>query len=526
MISKLTPQNKGTEISSKLGSMFSTAKVPSYRDPRRLVPFYPDIKEVFSKSRDPDELEHYWTEWRKATGIPMKPMYDDVIDVQNRIARDAGFDSAVESSNRDYEMPDVEAYADEIFDRLRPLYEQLHAFVRRKLREKYGPSKVPESGPIPEHLLGDMHGRNWIDLEDIVSPFASSKDQLQSLEDEMNEQSFTPLRMFMLAEDFFKSLGLPGMTPEFWRNSIITRPTEPGREIECHGSAWDFHDGKDFRIKMCSTVSIKDLETVHHEMGHVEYYEAYKGQPALFQKGANPAFHEAIGDTISLSSMSMNHLNQLGLLRRRGSEEKGEWKNESFRRYVGGGSADLGEADLSYLFAKALATISFLPFGLLMDKWRWGVFRGEITPENYNREWWKLKLKYQGVTPPPSQIRRRMDDETLFDPGAKYHIPNSVGYIRYFFSFVLQFQFYESMCEASGHVGPLHRCDFYGSTEAGEKLRQTMALGASRPWREALEEMTGKKEISADAIVKYFEPLRRYLEVENLKSGQRIGWEH
>ena len=243
-------------------------------------------------------------------------------------------------------------------------------------------------------------------------------------------------------------------------------------------------------------------------------------------QGANPAFHEAIGDAAALSSMSMNHLNQLGLIRRRGVEPTGRWKDESFLRYVGGGTADLSEADLSYLFAKALSTVAFLPFGLLVDKWRWGVFKGEITPENYNKEWWKLKRKYQGVTPPIKEIRNRNENAAFFDPGAKYHVANSVGYIRYFFSFILQFQFYESMCDAAGHVGPLHRCDFYGSSAAGDKLRQTMQLGASRPWREALQQMTGKAEMSADSMVRYFEPLRRYLEVQNLMSGQRVGWEH
>lgn len=274
---------------------------------------------------------------------------------------------------------------------------------------------------------------------------------------------------------------------------------------------------------MCTMITLEDLETVHHEMGHVAYYMMYKHLPALFQSGANKAFHEAVGDTIALSSMSVSHLKKLGLLRDASTTSpEGQWKLSSYVRYISAGTDHVGEADLAYLFSKALSSIAFLPFGLLMDKWRWGVFDGSIQPEDYNKAWWALKLKYQGVVPPAGMSTR--DDSNYFDPGAKYHIPNSVGYIRYFFSFILQFQFYKGMCKVSGHEGPLHSCDFYGSEEAGGKFKDMLALGSSLPWREALKSLTGETEIHPAAMMEYFEPLRRWLEIENLKSGQRIGW--
>jgi len=514
--------NAEADLSSRLSAIFSKAKVPDFKNASKLLPFNPDVEQVIATSRNARELRHYWMKWREATGPRMKDLYAELINLQNSIARDAGFASAKERWTRGYEMDNIEEVADQLFETVKPLYQQLHAYVRNRLRRHYGPSLINETGPIPEHLLGDMHGRDWQNIKDLVSPFASSSDKLSALNGAMKAKNFTPFKMFLLAEDFFESLGLPSMTQEFWQNSVISRPKD-GRDIECHGSAWDFHNGQDFRIKMCTRITAEDLGTVHHEMGHVVYYQAYKRLPELFRRGANPAFHEAIGDVIALSSMSENRLKKLGLLPASSSSPSSSSSQLALLKYVGGGTANITESDLSYLFTQALSTIAFLPFGLLLDKWRWEVFKGTTTPDQYNDRWWALKLKYQGVTPPKEASIR--DQSDLFDPGAKYHVPNSVGYIRYFFSFILKFQFYQSMCTTAGHTGPLHRCNFFGSKAAGQKLQETMAMGASRPWRVALEAMTGDRDIKADALLEYFEPLRKFLEVENLKSGQRIGWD-
>jgi peptidyl-dipeptidase A len=160
--------------------------------------------------------------------------------------------------------------------------------------------------------------------------------------------------------------------------------------------------------------------------------------------------------------------------------------------------------------------VAFLPFGLLIDQWRWKVFSGEITPEQYNKAWWDLRLKYQGVVPPVART------ESDFDPGAKYHVPANVPYTRYFLAHILQFQFHRSLCEAAGNKGPLNRCSIYESGPAGERLRKTLAMGASQPWPDALEAMTGQRTIDARAILDYFAPLQKWLDEQN--KGVPVGW--
>jgi peptidyl-dipeptidase A len=171
---------------------------------------------------------------------------------------------------------------------------------------------------------------------------------------------------------------------------------------------------------------------------------------------------------------------------------------------------------INYQMKEALDKIAFLPFGKLIDQWRWDVFAGKISPEQYNQSWWDLRTEFQGVAAPVAR------SEADFDPGAKYHIPANTPYTRYFLARILQFQFHKAMCDAAGFKGPLHQCSIYGSKQAGEKLSSMLALGQSKPWPEALEALTGTREMDATAIIEYFKPLMNWLEAEN--QGKTCGW--
>jgi peptidyl-dipeptidase A len=376
-----------------------------------------------------------------------------------------------------------------LFEQVKPLYQDLHCYVRGRLHKTYG-DKVPETGPMPAHLLGNMWAQDWVNIYSLVEPYPgrSSLDVSGALE----TQKWDAVRMAKTAEGFFTSLGLPSLPATFWERSMLTKPRD--REVVCHASAWDVTFAGDVRIKMCLKPTEEDLMTIHHELGHDYYYLAYYKLPALFQSGANDGFHEAIGDTIRLS-MTPAYLKQIGLVDKVVTDKQGE---------------------INAQLKMALEGVAFLPFGLLIDQWRWDVFSGKTKPADYNKAWWALRLKYQGIVPP---VARTEED---FDPGAKYHIPANTPYMRYFLARILQYQFYRSMCKAAGYKGPLNACSFYGSKDAGKKLWAMLSLGASKPWPDALEVVTGTRQIDAGAILEYFAPLQAWLKEQN--KGQKCGW--
>jgi peptidyl-dipeptidase A len=297
--------------------------------------------------------------------------------------------------------------------------------------------------------------------------------------------------MVHYGENFYKSLGFAPLPPTFWERSLFTKPAD--RDVVCHASAWDIDSKDDLRIKMCIQVRDVDFVTIHHELGHNFYQRAYKNQPPLFQGGANDGFHEAIGDTIALA-ITPEYLQKINLLDK----------------------VPPPEADIPILLRQALDKVAFLPFGLMIDQWRWKVFSGEIKPADYNTTWWELRRKYQGIAPP---VQR---SEADFDPGAKYHVAANVPYMRYFLADMLEFQFYQALCRESGYKGPLNRCTFYGSKEAGEKFNKMLEMGQSKPWPDALEALTGERQVNAGAILEYFAPLKKWLDEQN--KGQKEGW--
>lgn len=453
----------------------------------------PEIKNILSDSRNYYELQHVWNEWRKVSGKPMKQKYLRYVDLTNEAARLNGFKDGSDMWLDVYEYKGLEDNMKRIWEQLFPLYQELHAYVRTKLREVYGHDKVSEDGPIPAHLLGHIHAQDWTAITEMTQPYPDKSPI--DVTAAMKEKNMTVLDMFKLSEEFFTSLGLPPMPQTFWERSVLTKPTN--RKIVCHASAWDFYKDNDVRIKQCTQVKMDDLLVVHHEMGHVEYFLKYAKQPAFFRTGANPGFHEAIGDTIALSVATPKHLKAVGLLKERPEDE---------------------ETDINYLYSIAMDKVSIIPSVYIFDLWRWNVFRGTYKPEDYNKAWWNLLMNYQGICP---GVPRTPED---FDPPSKYHISANVPYIRYFVSTVLQFQFYKALCEEANHTGPLYTCDFYRSKEAGKLFGDVMELGYSKPWPEALAMLTkGRtKEMDAGPLLEYFEPLYKWLKEYN--KGKPVGW--
>ncbi|XP_072156019.1 angiotensin-converting enzyme isoform X2 [Bemisia tabaci] len=500
------PDEKFIEYQKTLGDMesiYSQAKVCGFKNKTNCdMHLEPEITARMAQSRDPEELKHYWVEWHKASGAKVKHLYPKYVELANEAAVMNNFTDTAEYWLWSYEDPHFQEEIAHLWQQLKPLYLQIHAYVRRKLREKYGENIVPRKRPIPAHLLGNMWAQQWNLIYDLTTPFPGKSSV--DVTPQMLHQGYTPRKMFRLAEEFFTSMNLSAMPETFWEYSILEKPKDRNN-IVCHASAWDFYDGKDYRIKQCTTVSADELSTAHHEMGHIEYFQQYRDQPHIYKNGANSGFHEAVGDVIALSVQTPKHLRKIGLMEPNTVIDP--------------------EAELNHLFHVGLEKIVFLPFAYTMDLWRWDVFRGQITKDHYNCAWWKLRTDIQGVEPPVDR------SEDSFDPGAKYHIVAGVEYLRYFVSFVIQFQFHQAMCEAAGQFDrrnpmskPLHECDVYQSKEAGNLLGSMLRLGSSVPWQKAMEIMTGQGKMDASALLQYFSPLQQYLERENKRTGEYIGW--
>ena len=450
-----------------------------------------DLEHILATSRDYDKQLEAWVGWRSISK-DMRGLYTRFVNLTKTGAKELGFEdlSALWKSGYDMDASEFEQVAEQLWEQVSPLYEQLHCHVRAKLAEEYGEDKVPLDEPIPAHLLGNMWSQSWANVYPLLEPYPgeANLDVTQALVD----QEYDAVGMVRLAEEFFTSLGLPELPDSFYELSMLTKPDD--REVVCHASAWPIDGKDDVRIKMCIEPESEELYTVYHELGHIYYFLLYKDQPPLFQSGAHDGFHEAIGDTVVLS-MTPKYLESIGL------------------------ASDVqpnNKAVINQQMLTALDKIAFLPFGKLVDQWRWNVFSGKTSPNQYNADWWTQRTKYQGIQSPVSR------SEADFDPGAKYHVPANTPYTRYFLSFILQFQFHKSLCETAGHRGPLHECSIYGSKEAGEKFANMMALGQSRRWQDALQQLTGNGEMDASAIIEYFEPLMAYLTEQN--AGRTCGW--
>jgi peptidyl-dipeptidase A len=443
------------------------------------------------QSKDYDELLEFWVGWRKIAQ-PMREQYERFVELSNEGAQEFGHADLGALWRAKYDMSEAEFDADttRLWEQVKPLYDELHCHVRAKLGEHYGEDKVPQDSPIPAHILGNMWAQQWGFIYDILEPYPGVADL--DVDATLKTKNYSPQEMVRSAEDFYVSLGFDRLPDSFWERSQFTAPAD--RDVLCHASAWNLDGKDDLRIKMCIKQTYDELRVIYHELGHNFYQRAYNQQDMLFRGGANGGFHEAIGDAVTLS-MTPEYLEEVGLI---ASAEQSE------------------QAVINRQMQQALDKIAFLPFGKLIDEWRWRVFSGDVTPENYNQAWWDLRLQYQGIAPPVER------SEADFDPGSKFHVPGNVSYTRYFVAFILQFQFQRALCEAAGHEGELSDCSIYGSKEAGAKLQAMLEPGQSVPWQDTLEKLTGTREADASAIIDYFAPLMVYLKEQN--ANRSCGW--
>ncbi len=483
-----------TRLSSRLEALYGSGRYcppgvePGASQCRRLG----ELEEVLASSTDPAELQEAWEGWH-GISPPMRDDYARFVELQNIGARELGYADAGAYWRAGYDMPpdEFEQVVEGLWQEVRPLYQSLHCFVRAELVQEYGDELVPADGPIPAHLLGNMWAQQWSEIYPRLTPYPGQPPL--DVNSGLKRQGYDAVKMVRQAEGFYRSIGFPALPESFYRHSMFVQPA--GREAVCHASAWDIDLRGDVRIKMCIQPNEEDLRTIYHELGHIYYYLAYNALPVLFQRGAHDGFHEAVGDTVMLSLMTPAYLASIGLVDRASSAP---------------------EAVINQQLKMAMDKVAFLPFGLLVDKWRWQVFSGEVPPERYNAAWWELKRRYQGVAPP------RARPAEAFDPGAKYHIPGDTPYMRYFLAHIMQFQFYAAMCDAAGHAGPLHECNFAGSEAAGERMWATLQAGQSQPWPQTMQILTGGREMDARPLLRYFAPLREWLDAQN--QGRACGW--
>lgn len=449
-----------------------------------------DMANIMATKRDADLLLEVWQGWRQVSP-PMKSLYQEQAVIANEGAQELGFADVSEIWRGKYNMaPDAfETELDRLWGQVKPFYDALHCHVRAKLGDTYGTDVVPQNRPIPAHLLGNMWAQTWSNIYDVAKP--EQEMQVIDVTKALADNGYDEIKMVKSAETFFTGIGFDPLPESFWERSMFQQPSD--RDVVCHASAWNLDSVDDLRIKMCIQKTGEEFAVIHHELGHNFYQRAYNHQPLLYQGSANDGFHEAIGDTIALS-VTPKYLKRIGLVE------------------------DIPDAsnDIGMLLKTALDKIAFVPFGLLVDKWRWAVFSGKVKPEDYNAYWWQLRTQYQGVEAP---VDRPAD---AFDPGAKYHIPGNTPYSRYFLAHILQFQFHRALCEIAGDEGPVHRCSIAGSKEAGEALNKMLMMGESKPWQDALEVLTGKPEMDATAIMDYFAPLKSWLDEQN--ANRQCGW--
>lgn len=475
-----------TQLKAELESMYGSGKYCKNKDCKDLQV----LEGILAKSKNPKELQEAWEGWKNIS-TPMKTKYQKVVEYANIGAKELGYKHLADFWKNKYDMPEAafEKDLDRLWSEVKPFYEQLHCYARTKLNQKYGDSIAPKTGPIPAHLVGNMWGQSWENIGGLLGVDPKKSLNITEL---LKKAKYDSKKMTQTSENFFVSLGMPKLPQSFYEKSLFDKPKD--RDVVCHASAWHVDLKDDVRIKMCIQIDEDNFRTIHHELGHIYYYLAYKDKPVLFQGSANDGFHEALGDTVELS-ITRKYLQEIGLLK---------------------SSTQPKDAEIHYLLQMALQKMAFLPFGLLIDKWRWQVFDGRIKPENYNSSWWAMVKDYQGLVPPTTR------PQEAFDAGSKYHVPSFVSYSRYFIAHILQFQFHRALCETAGFKGPLHECSIYNNKAAGEKLWTMMKMGASQPWPVALEATTGKKEMDASAIREYFAPLETWLKEQN--KGQTCGW--
>ncbi len=434
------------------------------------------IDELLRTSNDLRERRAVW-EASKAVGPALKPGITRLRDLRNGVVRALGYPDYFTFQVSDYGMttPEMLALNDRLVAQLWPLYRELHTWTRYELAQRYG-APVPDL--IPAHWLPNRWAQDWSALVEVRGLNVDSALTEKGAEWVVKE-----------AENFYVSLGFPRLPQSFWTgSSLYPVPAGASYKKNTHASAWHMDVADDVRSLMSVEPNAYWFETANHELGHVYYYMSYSRPevPLLLREGANRAYHEGIGSMIGLAASQRRFLVGRGLV-----------------------SADAKVDERAKLLSEALAYIPFIPFSAgTMTRWEHALYADSLSPDAFNRKWWDLVARYQGVAPPAPR------GEEFADALTKTHVNDDAAqYYDYALSYALLFQLHDHIARNILKQDP-HDTDYYGNRDVGKFLHDLMAPGASRDWREVLRETTGQ-ELDARAMVEYFAPLQGWLAEQN-----------
>jgi peptidyl-dipeptidase A len=444
-----------------------------------------DIDRVLRDSRNLSERERVWNR-SKELGIQLRSGLLELRELRNRVAQEMGYSDFYALQIADYGMTTQEMMSllDGAIEQLRPLFSELHCYARRKYAERLG-QPVP-AGPLPAHWVGNRWAQSWPSL-------VASVDLDPLLANRTGEF------IVRTAEQYYVSMGFERLPETFWaRSDLYPIPTGQTRKKNSHASAWHIDLENDVRSLMSVEPDARWLSTAHHELGHIYYYMSYSRTdvPPVLRRGANRGFHEAVGDLISLSVIQEPYLRSIGLLPEGTRLESDQMLlNEA-----------LEKGPVFFMFAAGT-----------MSHFEHDLYAGNLPADQLNARWWQYVRHYQGVVPPTTR------DESHCDACTKTHINDDPGqYYDYALATLLVYQMHEHICRNIVHADP-HACTYAGNREVGDWLRRLLEPGASRDWRAMLRELTGE-DLSAGAMLRFYEPLRPVLEREN--AGQTCGnWE-
>ncbi|UYZ63832.1 M2 family metallopeptidase [Hymenobacter weizhouensis] len=436
-----------------------------------------DLDELLRKERNPLKRQQIW-EASKAIGPTLKDGLLNLRELRNQTVQALGYPDYFTYQASDYGLSREEMMqlVRKINEELRPLYRELHTYARYELAKKYGVKQVPDY--LPASWLPNRWGQDWSAMVDVqglnIDPVLAKKGAEWQVQQ---------------AERFYQSLGFPALPQSFYeKSSLYPLPKDATYKKNNHASAWHLDLNQDVRSLMSVEGNTEWYETTHHELGHIYYYLTYTNPqvPVLLRQGANRAYHEAMGSLMGLAATQKPFLAGLSLV-----------------------DANAKTDQTQTLLKEALNYAVFIPFASgVMSEWENSFYADKLPADQLNARWWQLCKQYQGIVPPTAR------GENYLDPATKTHINDDPAqYYDYALSYVILFQLHDHIAKKILKQDP-HATNYYGSKEVGQFLADIMRPGSSKDWRTVLKEKTGE-DLSARAMVEYFEPLMAYLKQQN-----------
>lgn len=413
----------------------------------------------------------------KEVGVVLKDGLVNLQRLRNKTVQALGYKDFFQYQVSDYGMTvdEMREVCEGMIKDIWPLYREIHTWARYTLAEKYG-AEVPEM--LPAQWLPDRWGQDWQGIA-----------EAKGLNIDEQLKNYSAEWVVKKGEEFYVSLGFPNLPQSFWNlSSLYPVSPDSGFKKNTHASAWHMDFDKDVRSLMSVIPNTRWWSTSLHELGHIYYYISYSNPnvPIILREGANRGFHEAIGSMIGLASLQSPFLKEMGLM------------NQDYK-------IDNTQA----LLNEALDYIPFIPWSAgVMTEFEYELYSKNLPEDQFNKMWWELVKKYQGIISPNER------GEMYCDAATKTHINDDAGqYYDYAIANVLLFQFHTYIASKILKQDP-YATNYYGSKEVGKWMYDVLSPGATVDWRELLKESTGS-EMSAKALVDYFEPLMKWLKEEN-----------